>query len=141
MSQGTRRTFAFGAALVLAATAFATAPVSAQDVPQGGTLVVGEWQRATQLNPFLSNVKRDGQGVRPAMRPLAGVNDDGEFVPELLAEFPDLENGGIVLDEDGSGFTLKLRLQPSLAWSDGDPLTLHDYKWTYDWAAEVGASG
>ena len=102
MRQGTRRTFALGASLALAATAFATAPISAQDeVPQGGTIVVGEWQRATQLNPFLSNALRDVEGSRPAQRTLAAVNDQGEFVPELLAEFPTQENGGIVLDEDG----------------------------------------
>ena len=141
MSQGTRRSFAFGASLVLAATAIATAPVSAQDVPQGGTIVVGEWQRATQLNPFLSNALRDVEATRPAQRTLGGVNDQGEFVPELLAEFPSLTNGGLELDEDGAGFTLNLTLQDGLAWSNGDPLTLHDYKWTYDWAAMIGASG
>ena len=142
MSPVTRRTLAFGAAMMLAATAFA-APVAAQDedVPQGGTIVVGEWQRATQLTPVLSNALRDTEGARPAMRTLAAVNDQGEFVPELLAEWPTLDNGGIVLDEDGEGFTLNLKLQDGLAWSNGDPLTLNDYKFTYDWARDVAASG
>ncbi|MFV2063104.1 MAG: peptide ABC transporter substrate-binding protein [Chloroflexota bacterium] len=143
MSPGTRRSFAFGAAFVLAASVLTVAPVAAQDgdVPQGGTIVVGEWQRATQLNPYLSNALKDVEGVRPAMRPLAAVNDEGEFVPELLAEFPTVENGGIVLDEDGDGFTLNLVMQDGLAWSDGTPLTLNDYKWNYDWATGIGASG
>jgi peptide/nickel transport system substrate-binding protein len=131
------------AALMLAAATFGAAPVSAQDsdVPQGGTIVVGEWQRATQLNPYLTNALRDAEANRIFQRSLATVNDQGEFVPELLAEFPTTENGGLVLDEDGAGFTLNLVMQPGLAWSDGTPLTLHDYKWNYDWAAMVGASG
>jgi peptide/nickel transport system substrate-binding protein len=141
MSPGTRRSFAFGAALVLAASAFTAAPVAAQDVPQGGTIVVGEWQRATQLNPYLSNALRDSEAARIFQRSLATVNDQGEFVPGLLAEFPTTENGGLVLDEDGSGFTLNLVMQDGLAWSDGTPLTLHDYKWNYEWAAATGASG
>jgi peptide/nickel transport system substrate-binding protein len=143
MSQATRRSFAFGAAMMLAVTALTATPVGAQDgdVPQGGTIVVGEWQRATQLNPYLSNALRDVEGARPAMRTLGAVNDEGEFVPELLAEFPTLDNGGVVPDEDGAGFTLNLVLQDGLGWSDGTPLTLHDYKWDYDWASMVGASG
>ena len=141
MSPGTRRSFAFGAALVLAASAFTAGPVAAQDVPQGGTIVVGEWQRATQLNPYLSNALRDSEAARIFQRSLATVNDQGEFVPGLLAEFPTTENGGLVLDEDGAGFTLNLIMQDGLAWSDGTPLTLHDYKWNYEWAAATGASG
>jgi peptide/nickel transport system substrate-binding protein len=133
---------AFGAVLMLAG-ALPGAPVAAQeeDVPQGGTIIFGEWQRASQLNPYLTNAFKDFRAIRPAQRPLAGVDDDGDFIPELLEEFPSTDNGGLVFDEEGEGFTLNLKLQPDLAWSDGEPLTLDDYKWNYDWAAMVGASG
>ena len=64
MSPVTRRTFAFGAAMVLAASAFA-APAAAQDEPpMGGTAVAGEWQAATQLNPFIPNAVKDCLGQR-----------------------------------------------------------------------------
>ena len=143
MTPWSRRSLAFGATLMLAATAVMAAPAAAQDgdAPQGGTIVVGEWQAAEQLNGFLTNALKDFEAIRPATRPLAGVNDQGEFVPELLAEFPSAENGGIVPDEDGEGFTMNLVLQEGLAWSDGTPFTLHDYKWNYDWAVSTGASG
>jgi peptide/nickel transport system substrate-binding protein len=143
MSQGTRRSLAFSAALVMAVSAAGVVPASAQDEepPRGGTIVVGEWQRATQLNGYLTNALRDFEAIRPVLRPLAGVDDDGQFVPELLAEFPTVENGGMVLDEDGDGFTLHLRLQEGLAWSDGTPLTLHDFKWNYDWAVATDSAG
>ena len=110
MSPRTRRTLTLGAAAMLGATTLLAGPVSAQDVPQGGTIIVGEWQTAEQLNPMLTNALKDFEAIRPAQRPLAGVNDAGEFVPELLAEFPSLENGGIVPDEDGAGFTMNLKL-------------------------------
>ena len=142
MRPGTRRSLTVGAAAMLAATTLLTGPVSAQDdIPQGGTIVVGEWQRAEQLNPFLTNALKDFEAIRPAQRPLAGVNDAGEFVPELLAEFPSMDNGGIVPDEDGDGFTMNLKLQEGLMWSDGMPLTLHDYKANYDWAVATGQAG
>ena len=45
---------------------------TAQDeVPQGGTIVVGEWQAATQLNPFLTNALTDPRASRPVTRGLA----------------------------------------------------------------------
>lgn len=36
------------------------------------------------------------------------------------------------ISEDGLTFTFKLR--DTIQWSDGTPLTAHDYKWTYDQA-------
>jgi peptide/nickel transport system substrate-binding protein len=142
MSPGTRRSLSLGAAAVVAATAMTAGTAIAQDeAPQGGTIVVGEWQAATQLNPFLTNALRDTEGYAPISRGLANINNDGEYVPELLAEFPTVENGGLVVDEDGDGFTLNLVLQDGLAWSDGTPFTLHDFKANYDWAVKVGAEG
>ena len=115
MSPGTRRSLALGAAAVLAATAL-LAGLSAPKTTcrKAGRIIVGEWQAAEQLNPFLTNALKDFEAIRPAQRPLAGVNDAGEFVPELLTEFPSLENGGIVPDEDGAGFTMNLKLQDGL---------------------------
>jgi peptide/nickel transport system substrate-binding protein len=122
--------------------ALVAAPASAQDdPPQSGTIIVGEWQVAEQLNPLLTNALKDFEAIRPAQRPLAGVDDAGEFVPELLTEFPSVENGGIVPDEDGAGFTMNLKLKEGLKWSDGEPLTLEDYKQDYDWAVATGIAG
>ncbi len=45
-------------------------------------------------------------------------------MPEFLTELPTIENGGLVLDEDGDGFTVNLKMMPDLVWSDGTPLTL-----------------
>ena len=87
MSPRTRRSLALGAAGMVGATALLAGSVAAQDdVPQGGTLIVGEWQRAEQLNPYLTTALTDFEAIRPAQRPLAGVNDAGEFVPELLTD-------------------------------------------------------
>ena len=142
MSPGTRRSLSLGAAAVVAATAVMAGTAIAQDeAPQGGTIVVGEWQAATQLNPYLTNALRDVEGYAPISRGLANINNDGEYVPELLAEFPSIENGGLVVDEDGDGFTLNFVLQEGLAWSDGTPFTLHDFKANYDWAIKVGTEG
>ena len=67
MSHRTRRTIAFGAALALAVSAFATAPVAAQDEPpQGGTIVYGDWQAASQLNAHMTNTVTNFQAIYPS---------------------------------------------------------------------------
>lgn len=140
MSQVTRRTLAFGAAMVLGATAIA-APVAAQDEPQqGGTIVYGDWQAASQLNPHMTNTVANFQGIYPSWVALLDINNEGEYFPELLSEVPSVENGGLEIGDDGS-FAINLNLKPDLKWSDGMPLTLNDHKWNLEWATEMLKSG
>lgn len=45
-----------------------------------------------------------------------------EYVPNMAESY--------TIDADGLTFTFKLR--ENIMWSDGQPLTAHDFKWTYD---------
>jgi peptide/nickel transport system substrate-binding protein len=49
-------------------------------------------------------------------------------VPEIAAEIPTAENGG--LSADGKTITVKLR--DDVKWSDGEPVDSADFKYTYD---------
>lgn len=141
MSPGKKRAFVLGAAAALATTAFA-APVGAQDEPSsGGIIVYGDWQPVSQLNPYMTNTVTNFQATTLVWPPPIDIDTDGNYVPDLLEEVPSAENGGLVVDEDGDGFTLNLKMKPDLKWSDGMPLTLNDHKWTYDWAVEMLKSG
>jgi peptide/nickel transport system substrate-binding protein len=55
-------------------------------------------------------------------------DDKNNAYPYLLSEMPTAENGGI--SADGSTFTFKLR--DDIKWSDGEPITSADFKFTYD---------
>ena len=55
-------------------------------------------------------------------------DDQNNAFPYLVAEIPSTENGG--LSNDGRTFTLKLR--DDIVWSDGEPITSADFKFTYD---------
>jgi peptide/nickel transport system substrate-binding protein len=48
--------------------------------------------------------------------------DTLEYIPNMAEEYS--------ISEDGLTFTFKLR--DDLEWSDGEPLTAQDYKWTYE---------
>ena len=60
--------------------------------------------------------------------PLASYDSDGNLVPFLAAEIPTLENGGVA--PDGKSVTWKLR--QDVKWSDGQPFTAEDVRFTYD---------
>ncbi len=131
------------ASLTLATTALggtAVAQSPAAPAP-GGTIIFGEWQAAAQLNPYLTTAVADFEAIYPMSRGLATVNDDGVYVPDLATSMPSAENGGVVADADGDGFTLTFTLKPGLLWSDGAPLTMNDFVANYDWAVKILQSG
>lgn len=55
-------------------------------------------------------------------------DDQNVAYPHLVTEIPTKENGG--LSEDGLVITLHLR--DNVVWSDGEPITSADFKFTYD---------
>lgn len=55
-------------------------------------------------------------------------DDQNAPYPYLVTEIPSIENGGIT--NGGRTFTLKLR--DDIVWSDGEPITSADFKFTYD---------
>src|ERR1041385_6153312 len=58
-------------------------------------------------------------------------DDKNQFIPELAAEIPSTDNGGVSSD----GLTITWHLKPCLFWSDGQPFTSKDIVFT--WKAEV----
>src|SRR5262245_57855832 len=81
----------------------------------GGALKLLWWQGPTLLNPHFAVGTKDSEGSRIFYEPLAGWDPDGELVPMLAAEIPDLENGGLA--RDGMSGTWKLK--PNVRWHDG----------------------
>jgi peptide/nickel transport system substrate-binding protein len=61
-------------------------------------------------------------------------DDNLEPVLEMAAEFPSKENGLISAD----GLTIKIPLNQKAKWSDGEPVTAHDFVFTYDMVLDPG---
>lgn len=107
----------------------------------GGTLIMGEWQPAIQLNPFYTTAFGDFEAIQPAMRGFLTISSDGKYVPDLAASVPTAANGGLVIDANNAGMTVKVTLKPNLKWSDGQPLTGEDFKYTVGWAQDPAQKG
>jgi peptide/nickel transport system substrate-binding protein len=110
----------------------------------GGTLVMGEWQPASQLNPFFTTAFTDFEALGPVLRGFITISSDGKYIPDLAASIPTVGNGGVTVDADGKGMTIKVTMKSGLKWSDGKTLDGNDVKYTIQWAqdpAQKGCSG
>lgn len=113
----------------------ATAPVDVAsseaegDASSGGgqaVLIIPE-EPAT-LNQYLAVAAIVRQVADATTAPLTTVDAGGNFVPVLAAELPSVENGGVSADF----LTVTWTLLPGLTWSDGEPLTSEDIKFTWE---------
>ena len=98
----------------------------------GGALKVLWWQSPTLFNPHFAVGTKDQDGSRIFYEPLAAYEPDGNLVPILAAEIPNVQNGG--LSKDGRSVTW--RLKKNVAWHDGKPFTADDVVFNWEYAAD-----
>jgi peptide/nickel transport system substrate-binding protein len=106
----------------------------------GGTIVMGEWQPTKNLHPFYSTSFTTFEALGPIMRGLLTIDSDGKYINDLGdGDIPTTDNGGVKVS--GNTFTIHVKIKSGLLWSDGQPLTLNDFKWTWEFATDKAQSG
>ena len=98
----------------------------------GGPLKMLFWQAPTLLNPHFAVGGKDQHGSRIFYEPLAAWDPDGDLVPVLAAEIPEIENGGVATD----GMSVTWRLKRGVQWHDGRPFTADDVVFNWEYAAD-----
>src|SRR5437763_2022508 len=98
----------------------------------GGALSLLFWQAATLLNPHFAVGTKDAEGCRIFYEPLAAWDPDGNLVPVLAAEIPDIENGGVAAD----GRSVTWKLKKGVEWHDGQPFTADDVVFNWEYASD-----
>ena len=98
----------------------------------GGALKTLFWQSPTLLNPHFAVGLKDSEGCRIFYEPLAAWDPEGNLVPVLAAEIPDLENGGVAAD----GTSVVWKLKKDVQWHDGRPFTADDVAFNWEYAAD-----
>ncbi len=98
----------------------------------GGALKLLFWQAATLLNPHFAVGTKDSEGSRIFYEPLAAWDPDGNLVPVLAAEIPDIENGGVAAD----GTSVTWKLKKGVEWHDGRPFTADDVVFNWEYASD-----
>jgi peptide/nickel transport system substrate-binding protein len=98
----------------------------------GGALKTLFWQGPTLLNPHFAVGLKDSEGCRIFYEPLAAWDPEGNLVPVLAAEIPDLENGGVA----GDGMSVIWKLKQGVQWHDGRPFTADDVVFNWEYASD-----
>jgi len=95
---------------------------------RGGSVTIAFWAEPTTVNLYLSARSADSRVANLVVEPLLTTANDGNYQPVLATDVPTQENGGV--SEDGTGITY--RLKQGVLWSDGQPFTSADVKFTFD---------
>lgn len=105
-----------------------TAAASATPV-RGGTLIFALWQEPVTLAPHYRNQTAANVAAAVVTEGLSATDTDGNYRPVLAKQIPTLANNGVKLTDGKMDVTWEL--QPGLKWSDGDPVTSADIKFTW----------
>ena len=98
----------------------------------GGELKTLWWQAPTILNPHLATGAKDADASRIFYEGLVSFDPDGKLVPNLAAEIPTVENGGIARD----GLSVVVKLKKGVQWHDGRPFTADDVVFTWEYVTD-----
>ena len=109
--------------LVLSACAGGAVPATEPAAEGGGTVVLVIPEEPAGLNRYLADAAIVYQVSDATVIGLTTPNEKGEYTPRLAAELP-------ALSEDNKTVTWKLR--EGLKWSDGEPITSDDIKFTWE---------
>ena len=104
----------------------------------GGTVIIGDWQEATQFNPFYLGQVTEANVASLVWHSLLTITHDFRYIPQLAQDpIPTTDNGGVKAPGDnGDAMTVTWKLRDGLKWSDGEPLTCDDMKYAWEWVLD-----
>lgn len=106
----------------------ATAQAAMPPSKPTGQVVIGLSQEPTVFMPLLAHIEVDEGVYFNLFSPLWKVDENGSFQPDLVAEVPTVENGGISAD----GLEWHLKLNERARWHDGTPFSADDVKFNIE---------
>lgn len=92
-----------------------------------GTIRIGEQQEPDSFNLMFGHSEADDIVDCLVFSHLLRFDDNGNYIPDLALQVPTTKNGGISADQK----TITLHLRKDVKWSDGVPVTAHDWLFTY----------
>ncbi len=94
------------------------------------------WQAPTILNVHFSQGTKDSAASSLVLEPLIDVDISGNLIPILAEEVPSIENGSVSAD----GLSVTYKLKQGVTWSDGEPFTAEDVRFTWEFTTDEAAA-
>ena len=120
----------FLAILLAAVLTLGTLSAWAEEEPKmGGDVVIGLSYEPDTMNVYSTHLLGDVQAMM--IEGLLVPGSDMEYEPALAKEVPTVENGGIVLNDDGT-MDITYHLRDDVYWHCGEKLTSADVEYTWE---------
>jgi len=94
-------------------------------------MVFAIWQEPSAVSTFYSNQTVAGVVANASVEGLVATDPNGEYYPVLATKVPSVQNGGAKVSSDGKRLDVTYELIPGVKWSDGEPFTSADVKFTW----------
>jgi len=105
------------------------------------TIIIADWQEANLFNPYYTNNVTEADIATATTRGLIQNDDEGKYFPDLAVSIPTLDNGAVVLGQNGDAQTVTWQIRDDAKWSDGTPITCDDFSYTLDWYTDNANTG
>jgi peptide/nickel transport system substrate-binding protein len=88
------------------------------------------------FNHWLTDTGFENLMAEMVLLGMTDIGPRGEIFPELAAELPTVENGGVVIDEDAWTMDVTWTMREDVYWEDGEPVTADDVIFTWNALAD-----
>src|SRR5690349_10289256 len=112
--------------LVACQSAIPEVPTASNTNDTGKNITIVIAEDPPSFNPMVADTGYDALVMELVLLGLTDVDPQGNVFPELAAELPTLENGGVVIDEDAGTMAVTWTMRQDVNWQDSKPVTADD---------------
>jgi len=107
-----------------------TAPAANPSDEKSITILIGE--DPPSFNPMVADTGYDALVMELVLLGMTDIDPNGTVFPELAAELPTVNNGGVALDEAAGSMSVTWKMRQDVQWQDGQPVTADDVLFTWN---------
>ncbi len=135
-----KKTLRITAAAVLAGTALgaqAAHGATPRQAPKAaGTVVITDWQTPDGCGPAYGGTVVDAEVCNAVLDGPYAIDNNAHYIPQIFSNLPSYANGDAKIV--GGNDVITYRMKPGLKWSDGQPITMNDYKFSIAENIDIG---
>ena len=100
--------------------------------PATSQIVIVIAEDPPSFNATMTDTGYDALVMELVMLGLSDIDPNGNIYPELAAELPTVENGGVIIDEENGTMDVTWTLRDDITWQDETPVSADDVLFTYE---------
>ena len=108
------------------------APTVGPSAAEPSSIVIAIPEDPPSFNAMIADTGYDAMVMELVLLALTDVDAEGNVFPELAAELPTVENGGVLMDEEAWTMVVTWTMRSDVVWADGEPVTADDVVFTWE---------